>query len=35
MAVYSVFDSYKKVHPMYAATHNPKYLLAALKVIRR
>lgn len=35
MAVYGLFDTDKKVHPMYEATHNPKYLLAALKAISR
>ncbi|GAC21012.1 oleate hydratase [Paraglaciecola arctica] len=35
MAVYGLFDSGKKVHPMYESTHNPKYLLAALKAISR
>lgn len=35
MAVYGLFDTNKEVHPMYEATHNPKYLLAALKAITR
>ncbi|QKF67492.1 oleate hydratase [Arcobacter venerupis] len=35
MAVYGLFDTNKEVHPMYEATHNPKYLLAALKAINR
>jgi oleate hydratase len=35
IAVYGLFDTGKKVHPMYEATHNPKYLLAALKAISR
>jgi oleate hydratase len=35
MAVYGLFDTDKEVHPMYEATHNPKYLLAALKAISR
>jgi oleate hydratase len=35
MAVYGLFDTQQEVHPMYEATHNPKYLLAALKAISR
>lgn len=35
MAIYGLFDTNKKVHPMYEATHNPKYLFAALKAINR
>ncbi|MFT5710809.1 MAG: myosin-crossreactive antigen [Halioglobus sp.] len=35
MAVYGLFDTDKKVHPMYESTHNPQYLLAALKAISR
>ncbi|WP_340679306.1 oleate hydratase [Paraglaciecola sp.] len=35
MAVYGLFDTDKKVHPMHDATHNPKYLLAALTAINR
>ena len=35
MAVYGLFDTDKKVHPMYESTHNPKYLLGALKAISR
>lgn len=35
MAVYGLFDTNKKVHPMYESTHNPKYLFAALKAINR
>jgi oleate hydratase len=35
MAVYGLFDTDKEVHPMYEATHNPKYLLAALIAINR
>ena len=35
MAVYGLFDTDKEVHPMYEATHNPKYLLAALMAINR
>jgi oleate hydratase len=35
MAVYGLFDTDKGVHLMYEATHNPKYLLEALKAISR
>lgn len=35
MAVYGLFDTNKKVHPMYDSAHNPKYLLSALKAISR
>jgi oleate hydratase len=35
MAVYGLFDTGKKVHPMYDSAHNPKYLLGALKAINR
>jgi oleate hydratase len=35
MAVYGLFDTSKKVHPMYDSAHNPKYLLGALKAINR
>ncbi len=35
MAVYGLFDTDKKVHPMYDSAHNPKYLLGALKAISR
>ncbi|WP_137223315.1 oleate hydratase [Shewanella sp. MEBiC00475] len=35
MAVYGLFDTVKEVHPMYESTHNPKYLLEALKAISR
>ncbi len=35
MAVYGLFDTGKKVHPMYDSAHNPKYLLGALKAISR
>ena len=35
MAVYGLFDTDKKVHPMYESTHNPKYLLGALIAISR
>lgn len=35
MAVYGLFDTGKKVHPMYEPTHHPKYLLAAVEAIRR
>tara|TARA_R110002167_G_scaffold28926_22_gene96814 strand:- start:1398 stop:2990 length:1593 start_codon:yes stop_codon:yes gene_type:complete len=35
MAVYGLFDTDKKVHPIYEASHNPIYLLAALKAISR
>lgn len=35
MAVYGIFDTDKKVHPMYDSAHNPKYLMAALKAISR
>ena len=35
MAVYNLFDTGKEVHPMYDSAHNPKYLLAAIKAIRR
>jgi oleate hydratase len=35
MAVYGLFDTGKKVHPMYDSAHNPKYLLGALKAIGR
>ena len=33
MAVYGLFDTDKKVHPMYEPTHHPKHLMAALKAI--
>lgn len=35
MAVYGLFDTDKKVHPMYDSAHNPRYLAAALKAISR
>ena len=35
MAVYGLFDTGNKVHPMYDSAHNPKYLLGALKAINR
>ncbi len=35
MAVYGLFDTVMEVHPMYESTHNPKYLLEALKAISR
>lgn len=35
MAVYGLFDTEKKVHPMYDSAHNPKYLLGALKALSR
>jgi oleate hydratase len=35
MAVYELFDTDKKVHPMYDSAHNPKYLIAAVKAISR
>ncbi|RLB47490.1 MAG: oleate hydratase [Deltaproteobacteria bacterium] len=35
MAVYGLFETEKKVHPMYDSAHNPKYLLGALKAISR
>ena len=35
MAVYGLFETDKKVHPMYEPTHNPKYLLEALEAISR
>ena len=35
MAVYGLFDTDKKVHPMYEPTHHPKYLLEALQAISR
>ena len=35
MAVYGLFDTDKKVHPMYDSAHNPRYLLEALKAISR
>ncbi len=35
MAVYGLFDTDKKVQPMYDSIHNPKYLLRALKAISR
>ena len=35
MAVYGLFDTDHKVHPMYESTHNPKYLPGALKAISR
>nr|WP_022951442.1 oleate hydratase [Leucothrix mucor] len=35
MAVYGLFDTDKKVHPMYEPTHHPKYLLGALEAISR
>ena len=35
MAVYGLFETDKKVHPMYGSAHNPKYLLGALKAISR
>lgn len=35
MAVYGLFDTDKKVHPMYDSAYNPLYLAAALKAISR
>ncbi len=35
MAVYGLFDTDKKVHPMYDSAHNPKYLLKAIQAISR
>jgi oleate hydratase len=35
MAVYGLFDTGKKVHPMYEPTHHPKYLLEAVEAISR
>jgi oleate hydratase len=35
MAVYGLFDTGKKVHPVYDSAHNPKYLLRAAKAICR
>jgi len=35
MAVYDLFETGKKVHPMYDSAHNPKYLIGALKAISR
>lgn len=35
MAVYGLFNTDKKVHPMYESTHNPKYLIEALIAISR
>lgn len=35
MAVYSLFDTDKEVHPVYDSAHNPRYLVAALKAISR
>jgi len=35
MAVYGLFESEKKVHPMYDSAHNPKYLIGAIKAISR
>ena len=35
MAVYGLFDTEKKVHPMYDSAHNPKYLLAAVTALNR
>lgn len=35
MAVYGLFETDKKVHPMYDSAHNPRYLAAALKAISR
>ena len=35
MAVYTLFDTDKKVHPMYDSAHNPKYLIGAIKAISR
>lgn len=35
MAVYGLFDTDKKVHPMYDSAHSPRYLAAALKAISR
>jgi oleate hydratase len=35
MAVYGLFDTDKKVHPMYDSAHKPKYLIAAIKAISR
>jgi len=35
MAVYGLFDTGKKVHPMFDSAHKPKYLIAALEAISR
>lgn len=35
MAVYGLFDTAKRVHPIYDSAHNPKYLLRALNAICR
>ncbi|VAW57830.1 Oleate hydratase [hydrothermal vent metagenome] len=35
MAVYNLFETEEKVHPMYDSVHNPKYLINALKAIIR
>ena len=35
MAVYNLFKTEEKVHPMYDSVHNPKYLIKALKAINR
>jgi len=35
MAVYGLFETDKKVHPMYDSAHNPKYLLKAIQAISR
>jgi len=35
MAVYGLFDTSKKVIPVYDSIHNPKYLIAAMKALSR
>ncbi len=35
MAVYGLFDTDQKVHPMYDSAHNPKYLLGAIMALKR
>ena len=35
MAVYGLFDTDKKVIPVYDSIHNPKYLIAAMKALSR
>jgi len=35
MAVYGLFDTGKKVHPVYGSVNNPKYLFSAVKAIHR
>ena len=35
MAVYGLFDTDKKVHPMYDSAHKPEYLITAVKAISR